>query len=227
MLCGRLFGQKGAGGKTTVGFNTTEKEVEGVKLQFWDTAGKMKFRNPEITRCIYHGSDVVVIVVNISSERHVIEEQVQSWFSEIRRFTSAAAVFVALNFCNIPERQECTDLVANISSKYQSDEISFVPVCSSDGTGVNCLLRDLRKVGVQQSIKTAAERQRQLPARSTPDDSHLRRMHSNGRQRFSLANSSSTSNSGTSPKTDKLDNVVKSLRDTFRNFGKKLPFSFN
>ena len=222
MLCGRMLGKKDAGGKTTVGFNVIEKEIEGVRMQFWDTAGKLKFRTPEITKSTYYNADVAVIVVNITLTKKVVEEHIRSWFDEIRYFSNSATVFVALNFCNVPDQRDCTSLVADISSNFQSDNISFVPVCSSEGTGTSCLLRDLRTAGVKRALKTTAERQKRFSTTSN-DDSHLRRMHGSSKQRSSLFGKQGHE---ISPKTDKLDNVVKSFRDTFRSIGKKLPFSF-
>ena len=70
-----------------VDFKIKKYPIRNLKLQLWDTAGQERFRT--ITASYYKGSDIIVIVYDITDRQSF--SNLEKWYQEVKKYASESA----------------------------------------------------------------------------------------------------------------------------------------
>ena len=119
----------------TVGSNVETIERGNVRLQCWDLAGQVAFRQGWTT--FFNGTDAVLFIVD-SSDRDRIGEARDELFRVIKdEATSKCCILVLANKQDVPNCMSLNEVMEKLQlSEIKDREWSVLPTCSLTGQGL-------------------------------------------------------------------------------------------
>lgn len=119
----------------TVGSNVETFERKNVRLQCWDLAGQVAFRQGWTT--FFNGTDAILFVVDSSDRKRISEARNELFRVLADDSTSKCCILILANKQDVPNCMSLNEVMENLQlSEIKDHEWSILPSCSLTGQGL-------------------------------------------------------------------------------------------